>query len=196
MSAASYPCSVTPEEYLALERAATGAKHELVNGRVYALGGASREHNTIAINLTRMIATHLRGGRCQAFGSDMRVTVPSTGMYTYPDLVVACGEPRFEDGQVDTLLDPTLIVEILSPATEAYDRGDKFAHYRQVDSLREYVLVAQHRMLVERFTRQGDSWLLSVASEAGAVMELPSIGCTLPLDEIYERVEFPADAER
>lgn len=123
MSAASRPSPVTPEEYLALERAATHAKHELVNGRVYALASASRAHNTIAVNLTRVISTQLRGRSCQAFGSDMRVKVPATGMYTYPDLVVACGEPRFEDGQVDTLLDPTLVVEILSPTTEAYDRG-------------------------------------------------------------------------
>ena len=196
MSAASRPSFVTPEEYLALERAATHAKHEFVNGRIYALAGGSRAHNTIAINLARIVSTQLRGRACQAFGSDMRVKVASTGMYTYPDLVVACGEPRFEDGQVDTLLDPTLIVEILSPTTEAYDRGDKFAHYRRMGSLQEYVLVAQHRMLVERFTRQGDAWAFSAVSEPGTVVELPSIGCTLALDEVYERVEFPADGER
>lgn len=125
----------------------------------------------------------------------MRLKVRPTGLYTYSDLAVVSGDPLFEDEHVDTLLNPALIVEILSPSTEAYDRGDKFAHYRRMESLREYVLVAQHRMLVERFTRQGDPWVLSAASEAGAGVELGSIGCMLPLGEVYERVEFP-EAER
>ncbi|HEY0969717.1 MAG TPA: Uma2 family endonuclease [Gemmatimonadales bacterium] len=189
MSSASRASFVTTEEYLALERAAT-EKSEYVNGQIHALSGASREHNLIATNLIREIATQLRGRPCEAYGSDMRVKVPATGMYSYPDLVVACGEPRFEDEHVDTLLDPTLLVEILSPSTEAYDRGDKFAHYRRIESLREHVLVAQHRMLVERFTRQDDVWVLAAATDPDAVVELSSIGCTLRMREVYERVEF------
>src|SRR5919198_4874617 len=122
------PPDYTPEEYLALERAARH-KSEYVNGRIYALAGASRAHNLIVVNVSAELRAQLRGRPCETYASDMRVKVSQTGLYTYPDVVVVCGEPRFEDAQVDTLLNPTVIIEVLSESTESYDRGEKFAHY-------------------------------------------------------------------
>src|SRR4029078_13634738 len=110
--------------------------------------------------------------------------------YTYPDVVAVCGEPRFQDGELDTLLNPTLIVEVLSPSTEAYDRGRKFAHYRRLASLREYVLVAQDRILVERVTRRGDEWLLTDFRSVEDVLAIESVGVRIPLGEIYARVDL------
>jgi Uma2 family endonuclease len=191
MSTVAQP-GLTPEAYLVRERAAT-ERSEYVNGQVYALSGASRVHNLIAANLIRELSTRLRGRPCETYGSDMRVKVSPTGMYTYPDVVVACGEPRFEDAHVDTLLDPTLIVEVLSDSTEAYDRGHKFAHYRRLASLREYVLVAQHHPIIERFELQGEFWTLTDAIGLDATIELASVGCTLALRDVYDRVEFAAE---
>lgn len=191
MSTAALP-GLTPEAYLARERAAT-ERSEYVNGQVYALAGTSREHSLIAANLIRELSTQLRGRPCETYANDMRVKVSATGMYTYPDIVVACGEPRFEDAHVDTLLDPTVVVEVLSPSTEAYDRGAKFAHYRRLPSLREYVLVSQHQPLIERFERRGESWWLGDAIGLDSSIMLTSIECTLALRDVYERVEFATD---
>ena len=121
----------------------------------------------------------------------MRVCIEATGLYTYPDVSVVCGEPRFQDREVDTLLNPTVIVEVLSPTTEAYDRGDKFRHYRRIDSLREFVLISQDRMMVERYTRQGKDWVLSDMTDPDQVLKLESIGCQIPLDRIYAKIKFP-----
>src|SRR3954470_16904967 len=180
----------TPEEYLAQERKAE-FKSEYIAGQVVAMTGASREHNLITANILRVLSSQLLDRPCEAYVSDMRVRVRTgvagkaggPGMYTYPDLTVVCGDPRFEDEQVDTLLNPTLIVEVLSPSTEAYDRGAKFGYYRQLSSLREYLLVAQDKMLVEHFVREDDGWLLTETGDPGAVVHLPSIGCHLPLAE-------------
>ncbi len=125
----------------------------------------------------------------------MRVQVRATGLYTYPDVVVVCGEPQFEDAHVDTLLNPTVLFEILSESTEAYDRALKVAQYRQVESLREYVIVSQARMMVERFARRGDDWLLTEYTQPGQVLELESIACELPLGRIYSKVQFRAQGE-
>jgi Uma2 family endonuclease len=133
---------ITAAEYLEIERKAE-IKSEYIAGRTYAMSGASRQHNLITANTLSEIHPQLRGRNCEAFVSDMRVKVSPTGMYTYPDDVAVCGEARFEDSHMDTLLNPTVIVEVLSGSTEAYDRGEKFAHYRRLESLREYVLVAQ-----------------------------------------------------
>lgn len=133
---------VTPAEYLAAERTAA-EKSEYINGHVYAMAGASRVHNLIVVNTVSELRTQLRGGRCEAYANDMRVKVERTGIYTYPDVIGLCEEPRFEDENVDTLLNPTVIIEVLSPSTERCDRGEKFAHYRRLESLREYILVAQ-----------------------------------------------------
>jgi len=181
----------TPTEYLALERSAH-EKSEYINGRIYAMAGASRLHNLIVTNILRELATQLRGRPCETYANDMRVKVQRTGMYTYPDVVAVCEEPRLEDAELDTLLNPAVIVEVLSPSTESYDRGEKFAHYRRLESLQEYVLVAQVTRRVEHFRREGDSWVLTEISDPGGELRLSSLGCTLQLADIYDRIEIPA----
>ena len=182
---------VTPAEYLALERRSP-EKSEYVNGRVYAMAGASRLHNLIVANLLRELGTQLRGRPCEVYPSDMRVKVQRTGMYTYPDVVAVCEEPRLEDAELDTLLNPSLIVEVISPSTESYDRGEKFAHYRRLDSLQEYVLVAQTLQRIEHFRREGEHWVLTEISDPDGELALASLDCVLRLADIYERVDFPA----
>jgi Uma2 family endonuclease len=184
----------TAEEYLRLERLADH-KSEFVNGRIYAMGGASHAHNLIVFNLAREIGARLRGRPCEAYVGDMRVKVHQTGLYTYPDLAALCEPPRFEDRAVDTLLNPSVIVEVLSDSTEKYDRGETFAHYRRLESLREYVLVSQDRRRVEKFVRGGDGWVLTEVSGDG-VLTIETLGCTIPLDDLYDRVELPAPGER
>lgn len=179
---------VTPGAYLDLERKSE-IRSEYVNGRVFVMSGASRAHNRIATNLSGLLWSQLRGRGCESYGSDMRVKVSPTGMYTYPDLVAVCGEPRFEDSNLDTLLNPVVIVEVLSESTEAYDRGEKFAHYRRLDSLREYVLVAQGKMRVEHYRREGEQWILTEISGEDGVLELPSIDCRVALRDAYEKVD-------
>ncbi|HSU15029.1 Uma2 family endonuclease [Longimicrobium sp.] len=185
----------TPDEYLRLERSA-GHRSEFVNGRIYAMGGASHAHNLIVFNLAREIGAQLRGRPCEAYVNDMRVKVRQTGIYAYPDLVALCEEPRFEDGDFDTLLNPTVIIEVLSESTEKYDRGEKFAHYRRLDSLREYILVSQDRQRAEKYVRDGEGWVLTEVSGAEASLTIETLGCTIALAEIYERVEFSAPADR
>ncbi|MEW5930358.1 MAG: Uma2 family endonuclease [Gemmatimonadota bacterium] len=193
MSPLAHPRS-TPEEYLVRERRAQ-YRSEYVDGRVYATAGASRAHNLVAGNVFAELRAQMRGRPCEAYVSDMRVKVSRTGLYTYPDVVAVRGEPSFEDAHVDTLLNPAVIVEVLSESTEGYDRGEKFSHYRRLESLREYVLVAQDRIRVEHFARQGDHWMLTEISDPDASLELPSVGCTVALRGIYERVELPAGGD-
>lgn len=143
----------TPEEYLALERKAEH-KSEYVNGRIYAMAGASHWHNLIVGNTFGELRARIRSRGCTTYVNDMRVKVSSTGLYTYPDVMALCDAPRFEDSHADTLLNPSAIIEVLSDSTERYDRGEKFGHYRRLETLREYVLVSQNRVQVERFVRQ------------------------------------------
>jgi Uma2 family endonuclease len=182
----------TPEEYLALERRAD-YKSEYVNGCIFAMAGASRAHNRIAVNLVRELGTQLRHRPCEVFTSDMRLKVSATGLYAYPDVAALCGDAQFEDADVDTLLNPTVIIEVLSPSTEVYDRGDKFAHYRRLESLAEYVMIAQNQVRVERYVRQGRSWVLAEFSALDETLHLASIDCEVLLREIYDRVEFPGE---
>ncbi|HVG43258.1 MAG TPA: Uma2 family endonuclease [Longimicrobium sp.] len=182
---------VSRAEYLALERRAS-EKSEYVDGRIYAMAGTSRFHNLIVINIVRELATQLRDRPCETYASEMRVKVQRTGMYTYPDVVAVCEEPRLEDAELDTLLNPSVIVEVLSPSTESYDRGEKFAHYRRLESLREYVLVAQTIRRIEHFRREGDHWVFTEISDPDGELALPSLGCVLRLADIYQRVDFPA----
>jgi len=183
---------VTPEEYLAQERRAE-FRSEYFRGEIFAMSGASREHNLIAGNLNAEARNQLRDRPCEVYQSDMRVKVSSTGLYTYPDVVVVCGEPRFEDAEVDTLLNPTVLFEVLSETTENYDRGKKFEHYRTLPSLQEYVLVAQDKCHVEQFTRQPDNrWLLWETGNLEGVLSLPSIGCELKLADVYAKVTLGA----
>ena len=183
---------VTVEQYLALERQSE-TRSEYLDGEVFAMTGASRKHNLLVANVLAGLHSQLRGKSCEAYANDMRVGIPGTGLYTYPDVVVACGAPQFEDGELDTLLNPTLIVEVLSGSTEDYDRGTKFAHCRTLPSLTEYVLVAQDKVHVEHFVRQTEGWLLTETDDLAATLQLPSIGCTLALADVYERV-FGLDA--
>jgi Uma2 family endonuclease len=180
----------TCEEYLAFERD-TELKHEFYRGEIFAMGGASREHNLVSGNIFASLHHQLAGRNCVAFTSDMRVKISGTGLYTYPDVAVSCEQPKFEDEHLDTLLNPQVIVEVLSDSTEKYDRGKKFEHYRTLESLREYVLVAQDAPRVEHFARLDDgSWRMTVVIGLEAALELPALACRLPLSEIYARVDF------
>ena len=189
MASSATAAYYTAAEYLALERRAT-YKSEYVGGHIIAMSGASRRHNLIAANISRELSSQLRGRPCESYISDMRVRVSETGLYTYPDVVAVCGDIRFADEQTDTLLNPTVIVEVLSASTEAYDRGDKFAHYRRLASLHDYVLVSQDAVRVEHYVRQGEKWLLSEASLLTDTVSLASIQCTLVLEDIYDKVRF------
>jgi Uma2 family endonuclease len=180
----------TPAEYLARERKAE-YRSEYRAGEIHALAGAGRQHNRIVLNVASELRSQLRGRPCEAFVSDMRVKVAASGLYAYPDVVAVCGDARFEDRELDTLLNPTVIVEVLSDSTEAYDRGEKFAHYRRLESLAAYVLIAPDRVRVERFVRDGESWRLGEISDLDGALVLEAIDCRLSLREIYERVEFP-----
>lgn len=184
---------LTPEEYLALERQAE-TKSEYLRGEVFAMSGASRQHVTIMVNTIACLVTRLKGRPCTVYGSDLRVKVAASGLYTYPDVVVVCGKAQFEDRHQDTLLNPTVIMEILSPSTESYDRGAKFAHYRLLDSLSDYLLIAQASATVEHYARQPDGkWLLSTFEGLQAVVPLPSIGVELPLADLYDKIEWPGE---
>jgi Uma2 family endonuclease len=181
------------DDYLRNERQAIDEKHEYVAGEVFAMTGASFEHNLITANLIRRIANQLDGKPCTVQANDMRVRVATTDAGTYPDVVVVCGPPRFYDDRRDTLTNPTLIIEVLSPSTEAYDRGGKFALYRSLPSLQLYALVAQDRLSVDLYSRQTDQrWLLTAYDQPDDHIPLEAIGCTLVMAEIYDKVELTA----
>jgi Uma2 family endonuclease len=181
---------LTPEEYLALEREAE-YKSEYFAGEVFAMVGASRKHNLISTNIVASLVPQLRDKPCEVYSSDMRVKAARARSYTYPDVVVVCGEPEFEDGQLDTLLNPTLIVEILSASTASYDRIKKFGYYRMIESLAEYLLIAQDEFKIEQYIKQPDErWLLMDINAPGATVELNSIQCVLPLGDVYNKVSF------
>ncbi len=181
---------LTPEEYLALERNANH-KSEYFSGEIFAMTGASEPHNLIVANLVRELSLQLKKRPCKTYPSDMRVKVASTGHYTYPDTTIVCGLSLFEDDQKDTLLNPTVIFEVLSKSTEGYDRGEKFAHYRKLESLTDYVLISQSRHLIEHYVRQPDSqWLLSETEGLGNTLQIASINCALALTELYDKVEI------
>lgn len=179
---------LTPEEYLDAERKAE-YKSEYFDGEAFAMTGASRRHNLISTNLVISLGQQLRDKPCEVYSSDMRVKAPAVRSYTYPDVVVVCGEPSFEDEQVDTLLNPTLIVEILSPSTASYDRIKKFGYYRTIESLSEYLLIAQDDYKVEQYVKQTDGrWLLTDIQSPEATIQLSSIECVLALKDVYNKV--------
>lgn len=176
---------LTPEEYLASERQSE-TKHEYFNGEVFAMVGASRKHNLIAGNIFGELRQQLKGKPCETYTNDMRVRIPATGLYTYPDVIVVCGAPKFEDEYIDTLLNPTLIVEVLSESTESYDRGKKAGFYRSVESVAAYLLVSQDEYRVEQYGKQADDrWLLTDIRSLESTVELTSVQCVLPMKEIY-----------
>ena len=190
MATAAAYAYLTQEEYLAFEREAD-IKHEYCNGQLYAMSGASRAHNLISLNIAGELRAQLKGRPCEVYMSEMRVLVDAVRSYRYPDVVVACDAPRFQDDVFDTLLNPTVIVEVLSLSTEARDRGEKFAEYAQLVSLRDYVLVAQKAVHVEHYLRQGTRWVSRECRDLDAVLQLESIDCALPLRDIYEKVKVP-----
>jgi Uma2 family endonuclease len=180
---------LTEEEYLAIERQAE-FRSEYFAGEVFAMAGASRRHNRIVTNLVAALDSQLKARPCNVYSNDMRVKVQDTGLFTYPDVVLTCGEERFEDGENDILLNPLVIVEVLSDSTEAYDRGKKFENYQSIESLKEYLLVSQNSQRVEQFVRHsGRNWIYSEAHEPGEIIMIQSIECELKLEDIYLKVE-------
>lgn len=181
----------TPEQYLDLERQAA-YKSEYHSGEIFAMAGASFPHNLVVANVISELRNGLRGGPCRAVSSDQRVLVKPTGLYTYPDVVVVCGQAQFSDDYLDTIINPTVLIEVLSPSTELYDRGEKFAHYQRLESLTDYILMAQNKLRIEHYKRQTgkkEQWLLSVITDKDADVSLQSIGCTIAVKSIYENVE-------
>jgi Uma2 family endonuclease len=196
------------EDWLAAERASLEGRSEYIGGEVFAMSGASAAHNGIVMNIGSELRTQMKGRPCQVYANDMKVRVRASDTGTYPDLVAFCGEHQFQDGRRDLLLNPSLIVEVLtardgrdirnagavadnSDSTDAYDRGGKFALYRQIPSLQEYLLVSQHQVQVELHTR-GDygRWILRDFTALTDSVPLTSLGCTLALAEVYDKVEF------
>lgn len=187
MSAVPDSKTHTAEEYLAIDRPAP-FKSEFHDGHIYAMVDASREHNLVSVNISRELSQQLKGRPCETYANDMRVKGARANKYHYPDIAVVCGTPQLEDQHGDTLLNPTVLIEVLSDSTEAYDRGEKFADYRKLASLREYLLVAQHIPSIERYFRQGEAWILTEAEGLENSIAIESIGCTLALSEVYDKV--------
>ena len=182
---------LTPEQYLELERKAEH-RSEYWQGQMFAMSGATRSHNLIGGNVFGQVREQLRGRPCEPYTSDMRVMASNASLYAYPDVTVVCDPPQFLENRQDTLLNPTLIIEVLSPSTEAYDRGRKFERYRTIESLRQYLLIAQDRIQADLYTRQSEEkWVLTSRSGREDFVELESVGCRLSLAECYERVVFP-----
>ncbi len=181
---------MTPQEFLGFERTSQ-EKHEYRDGVVIAMSGANRNHNKIAANLGGLLWQFLKNRDCEFYPSEMRVFVPKTKLYTYPDLVVVCSEPQFQDDVPDTLLNPLILIEILSESTESYDRGKKFQYYRSIESLREYLLVSQDQIRIEKFEKHGDGfWRLSEAIGIDSSITFESIDYSISLAEVYYKVTF------
>jgi Uma2 family endonuclease len=195
---------MTVEDYLTEERAAE-ERHEYLDGLVYAMAGESPDHGRICMNLYGSLWPQLRGTSCEAFAKDTKVRCGPTprpgqsmqGLFAYPDLVVVCGALQFHDQVQDVLLNPLVLLEVLSPSTEAFDRGEKFHRYRRyLLTLTDYVLVAQDRPVIDHYHRtETGRWEVDTLEGLGAQLHLPSISCTVPLADVYERLVFPTSAE-
>jgi Uma2 family endonuclease len=190
MSLAAATHRLTEAEYLACERTAD-FKSEFFDGETFAMAGGSPMHSLIAANLIHALRSKLPGKPCRPFTSDLRLKVEATGLYTYADVPVVCGELQYAGGEDDTIVNPAVLIEVLSDSTEAYDRGKKFEHYRLIPTLREYLLVSQKEPRIEQFVRQEDGhWLLHEAAGMAAALPLPSLGVTIALAEVFAGVEF------
>lgn len=186
--------ATSPQEYLALERASK-EKHEYFQGRVIALAGASLGHNRLVSNILREIGSHLKDKGCEILPSDIRISIPSRESYMYPDAVIVCGKPEMEDDRFDTLKNPVVIFEILSPSTEDHDRGKKFFFYRQIPSFKEYILVDSTSPFIEVSRRGEDgAWKFETVEDIQAQLFISSVGISIPLAEIYRNVNFPPEA--
>jgi Uma2 family endonuclease len=187
---------LTEAQYLALERAAE-FKSEFFDGEMFAMAGGTPQHSLIATNLAGEFRNRLKGGHCVAYNADLRVKVEATGLFTYPDLSVICGPLRFAAGTDDTVVNPTVIVEVLSDSTEAYDRGRKFEHYRQIPTLQDYLVVSQKGPRLEQFIRQAEGrWLLNEAAGMDQHLEVPSLRISISLAEVFANVSFTPAAFR
>jgi Uma2 family endonuclease len=181
---------ISPEEYLVRERA-TDYKSDYLRGQTVAKAGASARHNLIVLNTGAVLRDALRKRPCLVYPSDLKLNIESTGLFTYPDITVVCGEPKFLDDHGDVLLNPVVIIEVLSESTEAYDRGKKFEHYRTILSLEQFVLIAQDRVAVDCFSRGANNeWTLRSSSDINSTLGLGSIQCEVPLSEIYDKVRL------
>ena len=182
---------MTEAEYLAFERDAE-AKHEFYDGEIFAMAGASRAHNELKDNLIGELHARLKGGSCRTYSADMRVKVNRTGLYTYPDILIVCGPPQIQQtAGTDTLLNPQVVIEILSDSTERYDRGKKFEHYKRLPTVLEYVLVSQERALVDRYVRQPDkTWVLTTFDDPAGEFALATVPVRFPLADVYRGVEL------
>ena len=180
--------TVSPEEYLASERQALD-KTEFFNGELIPMAGATRNHNRIKENVNGKIIQHLEEANCQSFSSDMRVHLPETGLYAYPDIVIVCGEPQLLPDDFDNLLNPTVVLEVLSEGTEDYDRGRKFLRYRSIPSLQEYVLIDSQRVEVEVWRRNdlGQWTLMEQTTDAAGQFTIQTIGLTISISQTYAR---------
>ena len=193
MSVAQSGIRYTPEEYLRREYDAQ-EKHQYYHGEIFDMAGGTAEHSLVIANLTAELHTRLKGGRCRVYDSNLRVRIPRTTLYTYPDVSVVCGDIEFDplDKNRTTMLNPTLLVEVLSPSTEAWDRGKKLQSYIQIDSLREYVLVSSQTASVETFFRQRDgTWLYAPTRALTAAAKFQSLNIEVPFADIYSGVTFP-----
>lgn len=197
---------LTPQEYLAIDEASE-IRHEFLDGEIFAMSGATFWHTLIKDNLSQALRNKLaakNANDCYVLTSDQRVKVSATGLYTYPDILICCGEPVFDEEIRNTLVNPRVLIEVLSESTERYDRGAKFGHYRQLASVQEYLLIAQDRPCVERYVREpaaGDSppaadrWVLTAVTDAAGSLLLESVGVEVTLADIYDRVVFPPPGE-
>jgi Uma2 family endonuclease len=184
---------LTPEEYLEIERKAE-FKSEYLQGEMFAMSGARVAHIQVVANAMGKLYPQLGDGPCQPLSNDMRVCVKPSGLYTYPDVVVVCGEMQFLDGTLDTLLNPTVIIEVLSESTELYDRGRKFELYRGLETLAEYVMISSLRVSVEGYVRQPDgTWIFNGTADLADTVHLTSVNCHLALADLYKRVDFSKD---
>ncbi len=195
MTATRSQSHISEEEYLAFERA-SDLKHEYYRGRVYAMTGAKEPHNLIVANCIATLHAQLRRKPCRVYPADMRVKVLQTGLNTYPDITVVCGSPQFTDDVRDTIVNPLLIVEVLSASTERYDRGLKFQNYRTIETLQDYLLIAQDHYIIEHFSRQENGlWLLHEATSMEMSIEIQSIESVLRLEDVYEKVELAPESD-
>lgn len=191
----------TIEEYLALERKSE-ARHEYLDGLIYEMAGESPEHGIVCVNLVAQLHPQLKGTPCQLFSKDTKVRsgpIPksrraTSGLFSYPDLLVVCGEMEFHDRHRDVLLNPTVIIEVLSPTTEAFDRGEKFWRYRTyLSSLKDYLMVSQSMPMIDHYARRSGEWVLSTTTELDATVQLLSVDCSLRLADVYDRISFTQD---
>jgi Uma2 family endonuclease len=177
---------LTVEEYLQWEKASS-QKHEFYRGEVFAMSGASARHNVISKNLTRDLATALKGHPCQPYGSDFRVHIPENTLFTYPDISIVCGDIVSSEEDEDSFLHPTIVIEILSPSTKSYDRGEKFKLYRDIPTLKEYILVDSESINIEAWRiNEKNKWELHEYNSLDQQLQLPTLSLTLSLADIYE----------